>query len=1733
MYKRKKFEYSYNSIAIGQKLGIKHKECVNKHYGTIATIGVFTAKTSKRIRFPDYLSFVGGQSVPYDWIEHALRVSEDEMCSIIPREKGIHLADIAQSSGFLYREWAKVIPQSIEAFSKLEGFNSPRGIIFPRELKEDSVIYLNELVQFDKMTAYIVCFTSVRPSLFSGKYDHIIRKSAKTVSKVSCLEEVEKCMIHILTLWLYYKDSKATEDIESSQLGFYLSLLLNKHDINNVINHFKSDKQEAKTAKAGGGESQEEFLYKITTPLQKVFKDVFTTEKTLGVMNNPSTGIFECSFHVDDGNNFEVKNEEHIQAISNDIIYYISNYNQTATICNYFKYLNEYTIPDGDGNEENSYEKLGNLFRLSLIDIKNAKSSVILTYLDRISTTVRYLHISNGPIKTIPHTIGTCTLLTELDLSNLAITDLPMEMSNLLQLRDLTITGNVFSNFPKVIKELPSLVVLRFSAMNFKPFDLKITENAIVTFDELLDLYHKEYSHLISIGLDEENMVNLFQQADINKNKMLSDSSEKQEFHAGLFKKLPRLSSWNILKSIHKQAYNTISFLELRFQGFRVLDDGIQYLVNLEWLDISHNLMLEEISSKISDLPLSFLAIDACPSLKTPPKEIIDKGLTAIMSYMRALNRGSVSCRRTKLMLVGLGGAGKTSLVSGLTESNQQESEKLVKSAQVTDGISIKKWVIQSIEYSIWDFAGQTVYYNTHQFFLSNRAVYFLVWNVRLGHEHAGLKFWLSSIECHAPKAPIFIVGTHIDQVEKSELPALEYQERYSQIKGFYYVSSLSRKGINELINGLVEITLNEKYMNEKIPMIWLDFEKQMFEAGSNSNLISIEDALKLAESSGIFNKAEFYQAVELLHELGSLLYFQNEFLRKKIVINPQWIVDVMACVVSIQVNAIKDGKLMHKDLSKIWPSESYAAHLHEWLLRLTEEFDLTFCLKTEKASLVPCLLPELEPKHPWEDEPLKSGEIQTKMQYNFDYLPSGLFNRAQVRLYQYSDESLIWKNGSFLRKNSHRGLLKKISSTTVLIEVRGLKPDNVLFLVHEVFETLIAEFFHGVRYDFTLPCPECIHQCISNPTMIPSSRIRKALQLKIPFLQCNDNFHTVSITQLQNMLPPDGNEEFDIHLQNAVRELKKIRSGLVTDIVMLYCLSDDPPKGSENSIVSATRIKNELEKAGFSIKLYNDSCEKYIEEAISSLKTTQVNLSKPNQLILIKKSDKWKQNTDIGMLCSDDIYINMQNVNNFSTKMNDLKKSLNLENKMAKEWPPCFISYCWSNSLSAIKKGTKMNESALGKTDPRQLKDKLEQAGIKCWMDVEQVGRGGLFQDIAEGLRKARIVVACVSDEYVSSKNCQMEFRFAAISLRLPIILAVVGTGKNWIKSEIGMISLPYSRVDLQKRDEDIVEVIDLVKEYLKTEKLDENKKTNSKTQKEANHEEFTELLELAERKLLRQLIILQDLSRGSNFPHIPILDYATLESKQYRFNFLCEHDEGWHLPADSKSIQWNIEPESMTAENYIKQWSPYLVRIYALLQHTSIPLLVFKSKEGASFIEQLQSNLVKKNEEKNLTIRDSYVSMIELIAKIWDRQYNSTSSNDLSKCHVSSGKTIWLCNYHQKEPRVTILQPDDVNISILPAVDNVELLEKVKRDNGDEIFRNAHSERAEDGLSTLSFYSDLSVVDSEFSDVTIKTNKSHKEGETSQNNSNKASQKNKEETVTDLISKGGRTKSRACVIV
>ena len=132
-----------------------------------------------------------------------------------------------------------------------------------------------------------------------------------------------------------------------------------------------------------------------------------------------------------------------------------------------------------------------------------------------------------------------------------------------------------------------------------------------------------------------------------------------------------------------------------------------------------------------------------CNALRTPPLEIVRQGMQSTIAYLRRLSTGSVECYRTKLMLVGLGGAGKyvirdlplfshvvsiisiellmmarfryrTSTMRALMSPDHRSTS--LQNEGITDGIQISSWshtvpetagtANKTITYSIWDFAG-------------------------------------------------------------------------------------------------------------------------------------------------------------------------------------------------------------------------------------------------------------------------------------------------------------------------------------------------------------------------------------------------------------------------------------------------------------------------------------------------------------------------------------------------------------------------------------------------------------------------------------------------------------------------------------------------------------------------------------------------------------------------------------------------------------------------------------------------------------------------------------------------------------------------------------------------------------------------------------------------------------------------------------------------------------------
>lgn len=139
-------------------------------------------------------------------------------------------------------------------------------------------------------------------------------------------------------------------------------------------------------------------------------------------------------------------------------------------------------------------------------------------------------------------------------------------------------------------------------------------------------------------------------------------------------------------------------------------------LKNLKHLKLKYCLLLETLSAKLGKLQLEELDLTGCVSLRTPPLEIQKRGVNSVLAYLNRLLTGSVACKRTKLMLSGLGGAGKTSLMIALMNKIYQKSAGTT--PDVTDGIAIRDWKVNinnnsnkeekdSLQFSVFDFAGQ------------------------------------------------------------------------------------------------------------------------------------------------------------------------------------------------------------------------------------------------------------------------------------------------------------------------------------------------------------------------------------------------------------------------------------------------------------------------------------------------------------------------------------------------------------------------------------------------------------------------------------------------------------------------------------------------------------------------------------------------------------------------------------------------------------------------------------------------------------------------------------------------------------------------------------------------------------------------------------------------------------------------------------------------------------------
>lgn len=183
-------------------------------------------------------------------------------------------------------------------------------------------------------------------------------------------------------------------------------------------------------------------------------------------------------------------------------------------------------------------------------------------------------------------------------------------------------------------------------------------------------------------------------------------------------------------------------------------------------------------SAKENQQVLEFLQVqDVMRDLEITPQQIPNifaNSFKDMLNYLHELKRGKQSTKKLTLMVVGEEGVGKTSLIQHILSGKWigdtfsgydfQQHQRIPRTG-ITDGIDIHLYQPEGKDFimNIYDFAGQEIYYSTHQFVLSSQAIYFLLFDASKSINANRIAHWVHTLTSVAPGATVFIVGTHFD----------------------------------------------------------------------------------------------------------------------------------------------------------------------------------------------------------------------------------------------------------------------------------------------------------------------------------------------------------------------------------------------------------------------------------------------------------------------------------------------------------------------------------------------------------------------------------------------------------------------------------------------------------------------------------------------------------------------------------------------------------------------------------------------------------------------------------------------------------------------------------------------------------------------------------------------------------------------------------------------------------
>ncbi|WP_298919045.1 COR domain-containing protein [uncultured Nostoc sp.] len=545
------------------------------------------------------------------------------------------------------------------------------------------------------------------------------------------------------------------------------------------------------------------------------------------------------------------------------------------------------------------------------------------------------------------------------------------------------------------------------------------------------------------------------------------------------------------------------------------LPPEIGQLTNLQTLDLTFN-QLSSLPPKIRQLP-NLKKLDLRRNPVPIPPEILgwkdlyeDPGdVNEILDfYFRVQDPAETEpFYEAKFLIVGEGGAGKTSLAKKIKD----ETYELQQDEESTEGIEVIQWHFtqpngKDFRVNIWDFGGQEIYHQTHQFFLSKRSLYALVADTR--KENTGFYWWLKVVELLSDKSPVFIIKNE-KQDRQCEVDGGQLRGEFDNLKEILPTNLDTNRGLAEIKKAIQLYISNLDHVGTPLPKLWVRVRNAL--ENDSRNYINLEEYYTLCRVNNLTDRKDMLRLSSYLHDLGVCLHFQDDStLKHYVILKPEWGTTAVYKVLDSQTVKQKLGCFTKENLKDIWKSGEYA-DMRDELLQLMMRFKLCYEIRDRHdIYIAPQLLSIEKADYTWDD---RNNLI---LRYTYTFMPKGIITRFIVETHpSIEQQKLVWKNGVVLNKNETRAeVIENYNQREIKIRVAGNRKKELMAVITHELEK-IHNSYERLQYQTLVPCNCEKCEGSQTPYSYPLNELRDFLDHSAYLIQCRKSFQMVNVRRL------------------------------------------------------------------------------------------------------------------------------------------------------------------------------------------------------------------------------------------------------------------------------------------------------------------------------------------------------------------------------------------------------------------------------------------------------------------------------------------------------------------------------------------------------------------------------------------------------------------------------------------